>query len=242
MSATIEGRYVSDNILDITYTLERLYERCGELNVEMKHIANDGGDINLRLLINMDKANDLIFNLSYINPEACIVKEKSGNIEKPYIIERIDDRNLLVRAFDINFRATDSQYEALIDYINSKRIPRAELRRMDIPENVNADNLCDIVSDILAELKNINKKLNRVVGNEGTSLDDVQNSIADISRQLDNYKNYREYPVYSRMDECTFENFIVGESNKFAYAAALVVSESMHNSKYNPLLSIVNPD
>ena len=77
MSATIEGRDVSDNILDITYTLERLYERCGELNVEMKHIANDGNDINLRLLINMDKANDLIFNLSYINPEACIVRKKA---------------------------------------------------------------------------------------------------------------------------------------------------------------------
>jgi len=40
---------------------------------------------------------------------------------------------------------------------------------------------------------------------------------------------------YSGIDKYTFENFIVGNSNKFAHAAALAVAEGQQKQKFNPL-------
>ena len=44
-----------------------------------------------------------------------------------------------------------------------------------------------------------------------------------------------EAPDYLGMDECTFDNFVVGNSNKFAHAAALAVAEGRQNKVFNPL-------
>ena len=54
----------------------------------------------------------------------------------------------------------------------------------------------------------------------------------------DGLKNMTEasaYPDYLNIDEYTFENFIVGSSNKFAHAAALAVAEGRQKQNYNPL-------
>ncbi|MCL2391670.1 MAG: chromosomal replication initiator protein DnaA [Oscillospiraceae bacterium] len=40
---------------------------------------------------------------------------------------------------------------------------------------------------------------------------------------------------YSHIEEFTFENFVVGNSNKFAHAAALAVGEGRQKQGYNPL-------
>jgi len=40
---------------------------------------------------------------------------------------------------------------------------------------------------------------------------------------------------YSGVDEYTFENFVVGNSNKFPHAAALAVAEGQQNQNFNPL-------
>lgn len=40
---------------------------------------------------------------------------------------------------------------------------------------------------------------------------------------------------YLNIDEYTFENFVVGNSNKFAHAAALAVAEGRQKQNYNPL-------
>ncbi|MCL2152952.1 MAG: chromosomal replication initiator protein DnaA [Oscillospiraceae bacterium] len=42
-------------------------------------------------------------------------------------------------------------------------------------------------------------------------------------------------PDYMYIDEYTFENFVVGNSNKFAHAAALAVGEGLPKQGYNPL-------
>jgi len=42
-------------------------------------------------------------------------------------------------------------------------------------------------------------------------------------------------PEYMYIDEYTFETFVVGNSNKFAHAAALAVSEGLPKQGYNPL-------
>jgi len=44
-----------------------------------------------------------------------------------------------------------------------------------------------------------------------------------------------EDPEYLYIDEYTFENFVVGNSNKFAHAAALAVGEGRPKQGYNPL-------
>jgi len=44
-----------------------------------------------------------------------------------------------------------------------------------------------------------------------------------------------EEPEYLYIDEYTFENFVVGNSNKFAHAAALAVGDGKPKQGYNPL-------
>lgn len=44
-----------------------------------------------------------------------------------------------------------------------------------------------------------------------------------------------EVPDYLSIDEYTFEHFVVGNSNKFAHAAALAVSDGEQKQGYNPL-------
>ena len=44
-----------------------------------------------------------------------------------------------------------------------------------------------------------------------------------------------DIPDYLSIDEYTFEHFVVGNSNKFAHAAALAVSDGSHKQSYNPL-------
>ena len=45
-----------------------------------------------------------------------------------------------------------------------------------------------------------------------------------------------DVPDYLGIDEYTFEYFVVGDSNKFAHAAALAVSDGSQKQNYNPLL------
>ncbi len=60
--------------------------------------------------------------------------------------------------------------------------------------------------------------------NDIDSPDDLDNSVGDMNRKSQTYLNSRY----------TFDNFIVGNSNKFAHAAALSVAENPGNM-YNPL-------
>jgi len=177
---------VTGEIFDQIFTLENHYERGGELTLDMKHIDKDGNNVPLQLLINMEKVSEFVFDVSYINSDGYLIKEKSGNVQKPYIIERVDDRTLLVRVFNVNLKATDMQYESLIDYINSKRIPLPDSHSADLQSNTTNENICDIISDVLIELKSINKKLSHIVGSGNTSLDDIQNSLSNLFSQLDN--------------------------------------------------------
>lgn len=55
--------------------------------------------------------------------------------------------------------------------------------------------------------------------------DDGYNAMAESS----------DKPDYLGIDEYTFEHFVVGNSNKFAHAAALAVAEGQQKQNYNPL-------
>ena len=55
--------------------------------------------------------------------------------------------------------------------------------------------------------------------------DDGLKALADASSE----------PEYMYIDEYTFENFVVGNSNKFAHAAALAVGDGLPKQGYNPL-------
>ena len=55
--------------------------------------------------------------------------------------------------------------------------------------------------------------------------------------ELDDYRVMKkEENALPEMDGYTFQNFIVGNSNRFAHAAALGVTKNPGNKKYNPLL------
>lgn len=60
--------------------------------------------------------------------------------------------------------------------------------------------------------------------------------IAEVEKKpsiLDSFEEYREETTLNK--KYTFENFIIGESNRFAHAASIAVSENPAQS-YNPLL------
>jgi chromosomal replication initiator protein len=52
---------------------------------------------------------------------------------------------------------------------------------------------------------------------------------------MNDFENDVKHSGCFELDKYTFDSFIVGETNKFAYDAALAVAEGSNNSRYNPL-------
>jgi len=181
----IQKHNKSNEIIDKVYTLGRLYKQSGDLVLEIKRSKKESNRIPTQFLISVDDTNELRYNVSYINSSDSLVKEKSKKIQKPHIIERIDEEHLLIHIFDKNFKVTDIQYETLIDYLNTKRVPKSEADNSDIQIKASNDNICDIMSDVLVELKSINRKLSLVIGSGNTSLEDINKSLGILSEQLD---------------------------------------------------------
>ena len=89
------------------------------------------------------------------------------------------------------------------------------------------DKYLKVINDILKDF-GINKKLEFLIESDILHLVSSQKSDIedDISLQEDEYSNLNK--LY------TFDTFVVGESNKLAYAAAMAVAENP-SVKYNPL-------
>lgn len=85
--------------------------------------------------------------------------------------------------------------------------------------DVNVDDIVYILKDNLNDI--LNDEMNKVTDDDNDKDDDINIDF------VDNYQSNLN-PNY------TFENFVVGESNKFAQAAALAVAESP-GTIYNPL-------
>lgn len=101
------------------------------------------------------------------------------------------------------------------------------------------DNYYEIISNKLDELTNSSYELNFLLEEELSTLiveKEMKNEREEVEQKSDNYNfniNSNLKPNYN------FENFIVGNSNRFAHAAALSVAENP-GKIYNPLFLFGN--
>ena len=79
---------------------------------------------------------------------------------------------------------------------------------------------------------------NRFIGSIKSALSEIFSGEFDVvildDEGLEAIQNSLSAPDYLSIDEYTFDHFVVGDSNKFAHAAALAVSEGKKQN-YNPL-------
>lgn len=95
------------------------------------------------------------------------------------------------------------------------------------------DNYSSLITTKLADLTGANYELNLLLNEE------IENEIKEKKREQEkliiNNKETNDFNVNSNLNKkYLFDNFIVGNSNKFAHAAALSVAENPGNM-YNPL-------
>ena len=95
------------------------------------------------------------------------------------------------------------------------------------------DNYSSLITTKLADLTGANYELNLLLNEE------IENEIKEKKIEQENLiinnKDNNDFNVNSNLNKkYLFDNFIVGNSNKFAHAAALSVAENPGNM-YNPL-------
>ena len=100
-----------------------------------------------------------------------------------------------------------------------------------VPYHIHKKNLSEYYSDIIeetfTEITGSNFKFNYVIEEE------VENSLSNINEPVGVPKN-NDYYETNLDSKYTFENFMIGASNKFAAASALAVAEQP-GKMYNPL-------
>ena len=166
------------------FYLKEIYKGGGELVIKVKQVIKGDEDTLMHLLVYSDKANDLVYNISHNKSDGTIEERKEVKLLKPYLVERINEESLLICVFDIQIVATEAQYEFLLDYINTKKMPPSETINEVMSDNSN-DVLISIMREMLAEIKKINSKINHIDVTGSTLLKDLSNAISDVSNQLD---------------------------------------------------------
>lgn len=100
-----------------------------------------------------------------------------------------------------------------------------------VPYHIHKKNLSEYYSDIIeetfTEITGSNFKFNYVIEEE------VENSLSDLNEPVGIPKN-NDFFETNLDSKYTFENFMIGQSNKFAAASALAVAEQP-GKMYNPL-------
>ena len=94
-----------------------------------------------------------------------------------------------------------------------------------------AESYKELIEDILNEVTGTNFNLKFILENEKEIKDNIEKEEENTEEQGVPYNSYKKAHLNP---EYTFENFIVGESNRFAQATALAVAENP-GKMYNPL-------
>lgn len=113
--------------------------------------------------------------------------------------------------------------------------------RRDVVTNRYTKQLTEVMSGILGypvtvsvvsgqKERNLEKKMTAAARLESTDVDPAKDFYVRVGEQ----RTQNKASVPSAFREYTFENFVIGSSNRFAHAAALAVADAPVNS-YNPL-------
>lgn len=113
--------------------------------------------------------------------------------------------------------------------------------RRDVVTNRYTKQLTDVMSGILGypvtvsvvsgqKERNLEKKMTEAARLESADVDPAKDFYVRVGEQ----RTQNKASVPSAFREYTFENFVIGSSNRFAHAAALAVADAPVNS-YNPL-------
>lgn len=113
--------------------------------------------------------------------------------------------------------------------------------RRDVVTNRYTKQLTEVMSGILGypvtvsvvsgqKERNLEKKMTEVARLESADVDPAKDFYVRVGEQ----RTQNKASVPSAFREYTFENFVIGSSNRFAHAAALAVADAPVNS-YNPL-------
>ena len=103
---------------------------------------------------------------------------------------------------------------------------------MAIHKKMILTNYKDLVSDIFTEITGVEKKIECLLKEEINSkvdklVNDISDETVDNDEDIDNFES-------NLKPNLTFDNFVVGDSNKFARTAALAVADNP-GATYNPL-------
>ena len=129
-------------------------------------------------------------------------------------------------SFEIWFNEEDTKFYSFIDNVMTITVNQ-EFIRKHIKEHY-----MDIMTDAINKVTNSNVTFNILLEDEVKEMEEKKNkaniSLNDIAINLE-----KQSPINANLIEnYTFETFIVGKSNKFAYKAARVIAEAP--GSYNP--------
>lgn len=97
------------------------------------------------------------------------------------------------------------------------------------------DNYAELISSLLYKITNTEYELNFLLKEEIEEEEKKEKEVVSISNEDDSKVEEQKFKVNSNLNpDYLFENFIVGNSNRFAQAAALSVAENP-GKMYNPL-------
>jgi len=109
------------------FEVNHVITRNGELDIEMKQNADDSNRTSSHLYLNTNNANELVCDKRFLKSGGYTIDgEKDIRIQKPSLVERIGKESILVCIADILLKATDEQFNFILDYINEKKIPLPE--------------------------------------------------------------------------------------------------------------------
>jgi chromosomal replication initiator protein len=120
----------------------------------------------------------------------------------------------------------------------------ANILKVSVPNKFTADWLTskfnDIIDDAVAGCLGVSRKIEYVITSADEEIKPVDNSSADVPAVESGDANRSSIAEANNFEShlnrrYMFENFVVGDSNQFAHAAARAVAEAPMQTKYNPL-------
>ena len=133
----------------------------------------------------------------------------------------------------------EGKYNEFILWFNIKYVESKELKIIaSVPSNlvkdkINSSGYVKLIESKIFELSGYNIKLEVIVKNDLSSQNTKEIGEKQTERQIQTKVEIKKHPQLN--ERYTFENFVKGDNNSFAYNASLAVSKNPGKA-YNPML------